>query len=42
MKLTAPLKLPGFTNMPDTRRAFTMPGKAAKITIAERQLEVFP
>src|SRR3974377_2316849 len=30
-------ELPGFASFPDSRRAFTMPGKAAKITVTERQ-----
>src|SRR5271166_6278297 len=30
-------ELPGFASFPDSRRTFTMPGKAAKITVTERQ-----
>src|SRR5271157_5875271 len=39
-KLTIALKLPGLTNFPFTRSSLTMPGKAAKITITERQKEI--
>src|SRR3954471_21114133 len=39
-KLTVALKLPGLTNFPVTRSSLTMPGKAAKITITERQQEI--
>src|SRR5438046_5046929 len=30
-------ELPGFASFPDSRRAFTMPGQAAKVTVTERQ-----
>jgi transposase len=33
-------ELPGFAIFPDTRRIFTMPGKAAKVTVTERQHEI--
>src|SRR5947209_8896000 len=39
-RLTVPLKLPGFARSPLTRSSRSMPGKAAKITITERQLEI--
>jgi transposase len=35
--LITPVKLPGFTNFAFTREVLTMPGKAAKVTITERQ-----
>src|SRR3954454_17074538 len=37
MKLTVAAKLPGLTISPVTRSCLTMPGKAAKTTITERQ-----
>src|SRR5947209_3762854 len=40
MKLTIALKLPGLTLFPVTRSCFTMPGKAAKTTITERQQDI--
>src|SRR3954449_3234594 len=40
MKLTVALKLPGSTIFPVTRSCLTMPGKAAKTTITERQQEI--
>ena len=40
MKLTITLKLPGLTLFPVTRSCLTMPGKAAKTTITERQQEI--
>src|SRR4051812_46367605 len=40
MKLTAALKLPGLTISPVARSSLTMPGKAAKITITERQQDI--
>src|SRR5271154_6477285 len=40
MKLTATLELPGLTRFSLTRRALAMPGKAAKVTITERQLDI--
>src|SRR3954469_20962398 len=39
-RLTVPLKLPGFARSPVVRSPHTMPGKAAKITITERQQEI--
>jgi len=38
--LTVALKLPGFTSFSVTGSSLTMPGKAAKITITERQQEI--
>src|SRR4051795_3701694 len=40
MKLTVAPKLPGSTIFRVTRSCLTMPGKAAKITITERQQEI--
>src|SRR3954454_21872931 len=40
MKLTATPKLPGLTILPVARSSLTMPGKAARITITERQQEI--
>src|SRR3954463_5656793 len=40
MKLTAAPELPGLTILPVARSSLTMPGKAAKITIPERQQEI--
>src|SRR5436305_14853663 len=40
MKLTVAPKLPGLTIFPVARSSLTMPGKAAKITITERQQEI--
>src|SRR3954469_19694522 len=40
MKLTVTPKLPGLTILPVARSSLTMPGKAAKITITERQQEI--
>src|SRR5947208_1744628 len=40
MKLTAASKSPGLTVLPVARSPLTMPGKAAKITITERQQEI--
>src|SRR3954447_23517898 len=40
MKLTVAPKLPGSTIFPVTRSRLTMPGKAAKTTITERQQEI--
>lgn len=40
MKLTVTPELPGFTRFPLTRRALTMPGKAAKVIITERQHDI--
>src|SRR3954454_12407829 len=40
MKLTVAPKLPGLTISPVARSSLTMPGKAAKITITERQQEI--
>src|SRR3954447_26241817 len=40
MGLTIIPELPGFASSPDTRRTFTMPGKAAKVTVTERQHEI--
>src|SRR3954463_8189736 len=40
MKLTAAPELPGLTILPVARSPLTMPGKAAKITITERQQEI--
>ena len=39
-RLIALLKLPGFASFPLTREILIMPGKAAKITITERQQEI--
>src|SRR5437764_13735210 len=33
-------ELPGFASSPDTRRTSAMPGKAAKVTVTERQHEI--
>src|SRR3954454_16821509 len=40
MRLTVAPKLPGLTILPVTRGRLTMPGKAAKITITERQQDI--
>src|SRR3954465_13206565 len=40
MKLTVALRLPGFARFPLARSSLPMPGKAAKITITERQQEI--
>src|SRR3954471_18210686 len=40
MKLTVTPKLPGLTILPVARSSLTMPGKAAKVTITERQQEI--
>src|SRR3954451_3026675 len=40
MKLTVAPKLPGLTISPVARSSLAMPGKAAKITITERQQEI--
>src|SRR3954463_9914973 len=40
MKLTAAPELPGLTILPVARSSLTMPGKAAKITIPERQQDI--
>src|SRR3954470_13722003 len=40
MKLTVAPKLPGLTISPVARSSLTMPGKAAKITITERQQDI--
>src|SRR3954449_2036514 len=40
MELTIALKLPGLTSFSFPRSALSMPGKAAKITITERQEEI--
>src|SRR3954451_12941759 len=40
MKLTVAPKLPGLTILPVARSSLTMPGKAAKITLTERQQEI--
>src|SRR5436305_5562191 len=40
MKLTVAPKLPGLTIFPVARSSLTMPGKAAKITITERQQDI--
>src|SRR3954454_18804297 len=40
MKLTVAPKLPGLTISPVARSSLTMPGKAAKITISERQQDI--
>ncbi len=40
MKLTVTLELPGLTIFPLNRRALAMPGKAAKVTITERQRDI--
>jgi transposase len=38
--LTVILRLPGFASFPLIRRALAMPGKAAKVTITERQHDI--
>src|SRR3954467_2399633 len=40
MKLTVAPELPGLTILPVARSSLTMPGKAAKITITERQQDI--
>src|SRR3954447_19700784 len=40
MGLTIIPELPGFASSPDTRRTLAMPGKAAKVTVTERQHEI--
>src|ERR687893_3079597 len=40
MRLTVAPTLPGVTIFPATRGSLTMPGKAAKITITERQQDI--